>query len=171
MTGKPSSAHVPSAANLRTRCDAPDKNILHYPICVACRPVPEVMISVPDFRPWRRSFRSLYDDEDRFEHSRFDKVSISPSPLRQNVLQKLDHMKLLQLPLLALSLALFPHDIIQPQAEIKPSAARKTVVLQRVAVPETDRELGMGSQISLQTLQSRARKLLVPKSVMCSKAK
>jgi quercetin dioxygenase-like cupin family protein len=53
-------------------------------------------------------------------------------------------MKRLQLQLFALNLILCPYGVIGLQAEPQPSAARETVVLQRVAVPGTDRELGMG---------------------------
>ena len=42
------------------------------------------------------------------------------------------------------ALAEFRQDPAQQRADTKPSAARETVVLQRVSVPGTDREMGMG---------------------------
>jgi quercetin dioxygenase-like cupin family protein len=53
-------------------------------------------------------------------------------------------MKIAQIPFLALVVTLVPHDIAEAQTKARAAQARETVVLQRVAVPGTDRELGMG---------------------------
>jgi len=69
-----------------------------------------------------------------------DNATSAPWGIVQNRIK----MKIVQIPFLALIVTLPPYDIAQAQTSNRPAAAKETVVLQRVAVPGTDREMGMG---------------------------